>query len=131
MKKDIKINVDENIKNKIGLLKGLSKRNCSEDKFYFQLATDYINEILNNIFPNIPELTKLDSIKFIENNSTDNKYKKMIVTLAYYELLIPCIYVLEMTKDTTFEEHAVSILKKEYNIDFNIDDIKFKLDENL
>lgn len=119
-------NTDNDFENIIGTLKGLSKRNCLEDKFYFQLAIDYINELLWKTFPDIPELTKIDNIQFTESHSFVGVHKTMVVTLAYKELLIPCTHTLEYTKNKTFEEHAVSILKKEYNIDFNIDDIKFK-----
>ena len=63
------------------------------------------------------------NIKFKESHSFVGEYMTMEVNGVEY--------VLEMNKNQTYEQHAVEILKETYNIDFNIDDVKFEWDGTL
>ena len=38
---------------------------------------------------------------------------------------------LEMDKNQTYEQHAVKLLKDIYDVDFNVEDVKFEWDGTL
>lgn len=40
-------------------------------------------------------------------------------------------HLLEMNKNQTYEQHAVKLLKDIYNVDFNVEDVKFEWDGSL
>lgn len=63
------------------------------------------------------------NIKFIESHSFVGEHMAMVVNGTTYHL--------ERSNERTYEQHAVEILKKVYDVDFNIDDVKFKWDGTL
>jgi len=40
-------------------------------------------------------------------------------------------HCLEMGKNQTYEQHAVKLLKEIYDVDFNVEDVKFEWDGTL
>lgn len=62
-------------------------------------------------------------IKFIENHSFAGEHMRMEVNGNQH--------CLEMDKNHTYEQHAVKLLKHIYDIDFNVEDVKFEWDGTL
>ena len=62
-------------------------------------------------------------IKFIESHSFVGEQMSMKVDDE--------IYYLKMNKNQTYQQHAIKILKEDYDIDFLITDIKFEWDGTL
>lgn len=59
-------------------------------------------------------------IKFIESHSFVGEHMSMVVDGNVHRL--------EMDKNQTYAQHGVKLLKEIYNIDFNVDNVKFVWD---
>lgn len=62
-------------------------------------------------------------IKFIESHSFIGEHITMEVNGNQHRL--------EMDKNQTYEQHGVKLLKDIYNVDFNVEDVKFEWDRTL
>ena len=62
-------------------------------------------------------------IKFIESHSFVGEHMIMEVNGNQH--------CLEMGKNQTYEQHAVKLLKEIYDVDFNVEDVKFEWDGSL
>jgi hypothetical protein len=62
-------------------------------------------------------------IKFIESHSFIGEH--MIMDVNGKE------HCLEMNTNQTYEQHAIKLLKEIYDINFNIEDVKFEWDGSL
>jgi hypothetical protein len=62
-------------------------------------------------------------IKFIESHSFIGEHMIMEVNDNQH--------CLEMGKNQTYEQHAVKLLKEIYDVDFNVEDVKFEWDGTL
>lgn len=62
-------------------------------------------------------------IKFIESHSFVGEHMTMEVNGNHHRL--------EMDKNQTYEQHAVKLLKDIYDVDFNVEDVKFEWDGSL
>lgn len=62
-------------------------------------------------------------IKFIESHSFVGEHMTMYVDGKMYRL--------EMDKYQTYEQHAINLLKQIYNVDYNVNDVKFEWDGSL
>jgi hypothetical protein len=62
-------------------------------------------------------------IKFIESHSFVGE--RMIMEVNGNQ------HLLEMDKEQTYEQHAVKLLKDIYDVDFNVEDVKFEWDGSL